>query len=253
VNEASAALIVIALGLQVRPGDLLSLVRRPGQLLRSLLAENVIMPIVAAMLAAAFHLHPAVQIALVALALSPVPPRLPKKEPKADGTPPFALGLLVVDGLFAIVFVPIALLVIGPIFAIPLHLSPGRVAQIVLVTVLGPLCIGLAIRCVAPPLAERIAGPLSLAATVALVAATVAIMATAWPAIVSLLENGTLVALVGFIVIGLAAGHFLGGPDPADRTGLALSTASGIQASLWQSRTPTSPSSGSCFLRSYFT
>jgi BASS family bile acid:Na+ symporter len=74
--------------------------------------------------------------------------------------------------------------------------------------------------------AERVAGPLSLVATVALVAATGSIMVTAWSAMVSLLENGTLVALAGFIVIGLAAGHFLGGPDPADRTVLALSTAS---------------------------
>jgi bile acid:Na+ symporter, BASS family len=127
VNEASTALIVIALGLQVRPEGLLSIVRRPAQPLRSLLAMNVIMPIVAATLAAAFHLHPAVMIALVALALSPVPPALPKRQIKAGGSPPFALGLLVaVIGMFAIVFVPIALKVIGPIFAVSVHCPRGR-------------------------------------------------------------------------------------------------------------------------------
>jgi bile acid:Na+ symporter, BASS family len=227
VNEASTVLIVFALGLQVSPGDLLSIGRRPAQLLRSLLAINVIMPIVAATLAVAFHLQPAVQIALVALALCPVPPRLPKKQLKAGGSPPFAFGLLVVVGLFAIVFVPIALKgVIGPIFAVPVHLPARQVAQIVLVTVLGPLCIGLAVRRVAPSVAERVARPLSEVATVALVAATMAIMVSAWPAMVSLLENGTLVAFAGFIVVGLTVGHLLGGPDPGDRTVLALSTAS---------------------------
>jgi hypothetical protein len=97
VEEASTALIVVVLGLQVRPGGLLSIGRRPAQLLRSLLAMNVIMPVVAGTLAAAFHLHPAVQIALVALAVSPVPPILPKKQLDAGGNSPYAFGLLVVS------------------------------------------------------------------------------------------------------------------------------------------------------------
>src|SRR5262249_58413083 len=37
--------------------------------------------------------------------------------------------------------------------------------------------------------------------------------------------HGVLYASAIFVVVGLVAGHFLGGPEPEDRTVLALSTA----------------------------
>jgi BASS family bile acid:Na+ symporter len=43
---------------------------------------------------------------------------------------------------------------------------------------------------------------------------------------VSLTGDGTIIALAAFVLVGLAVGHLLGGPDPEDRTVLALSTAS---------------------------
>ena len=55
----------------------LYVLRRPALLARSLLAMYVLMPIVAVALAVAFDLIPSVEIALLALAVSPVPPLLP--------------------------------------------------------------------------------------------------------------------------------------------------------------------------------
>lgn len=52
------------------------------------------------------------------------------------------------------------------------------------------------------------------------------ILFNALPAIPPLIGNGTVIAIIIFILIGLAAGHSLGGPDPDDRTVLALSTVS---------------------------
>lgn len=40
------------------------------------------------------------------------------------------------------------------------------------------------------------------------------------------MRNGTLAAIVAFVLVGLVAGHLLGGPAPEDRTVQALSTAS---------------------------
>jgi len=76
-----------------------------------------------------------------------------------------------------------------------------------------------------PALAERLAQPLSQAATVLLIVAVLPVLFTSWHAIVSLIGNGTLLAIVVFVVAGLAIGHLLGGPDSDDRTVLALSTA----------------------------
>jgi BASS family bile acid:Na+ symporter len=69
------------------------------------------------------------------------------------------------------------------------------------------------------------AKPVSLVATVLLFAGVLPILFTAWPAIVSLIGNGTVLAIAAFVLAGLAVGHLLGGPDPEDRTVLAFSTA----------------------------
>lgn len=49
---------------------------------------------------------------------------------------------------------------------------------------------------------------------------------TAWPHIWLLVGNGALAAFAGFVLVGLAVGHLLGGPDLDDRTALAIATAS---------------------------
>jgi bile acid:Na+ symporter, BASS family len=87
-------LTVFALGLGVSIEDVLFVCRRPALLLRSLLAMNLIMPLVAVALAEEFDLHPTIKIALVALAPSPVPPVPPNKQIKAGGTSAYALGRL---------------------------------------------------------------------------------------------------------------------------------------------------------------
>ena len=46
-----------------------------------------------------------------------------------------------------------------------------------------------------------------------------------WGALVASTGNFTIVALIAFAATGPAAGHLLGGPDPGNRTALALATA----------------------------
>ena len=86
--KTSIVFIVFGLALNASLDDALYLFRRPRELVRSLLSMNVIMPLFAAAIAVIFGLHPAVKIALLVLAVSPVPPILPKKEIKAGGARP---------------------------------------------------------------------------------------------------------------------------------------------------------------------
>jgi BASS family bile acid:Na+ symporter len=128
--------------------------------------------------------------------------------------------------LLAIVVVPAALELIESIFTVPLGISPGAIALVVLTTALAPLAVGIAVHRLAPGFAEKLAPSLAWVATVMLLASFLPILITAFPVIASLIGNGTIAALVAFVVVGLAAGHLLGGPDAEDRTVLALSTAS---------------------------
>jgi len=53
----------------------------------------------------------------------------------------------------------------------------------------------------------------------------VVILVAMMPTILALVGNGTLLAMVAFVVIGLSVGHLLGGPYPQERPILALSAA----------------------------
>src|SRR5262245_62121919 len=99
--------IVLALGLTATIQDATYLFRKPGLLFRSILAMNVIMALFAIVAALLFDLHRAVKIAIVALAVSPVPPLLPTKQLKAGGSESYTIGLLVAASVLAIVLVPL--------------------------------------------------------------------------------------------------------------------------------------------------
>jgi len=223
--QASIFLTVFGFGLQATREDLLYLLRRPGMLARSLVAMFVVMPLFALLVAALFDFHKAVEIALVALAISPVPPLLPRREVKAGGHGSYGLGLMATAALAAIVFIPLALDLLGRILGQPMAMPPGVIARVVLISVLIPLGAGMLFNALAPGIAERLSKPVSIVATTLLALGGVAILLSALPAALSLIGNGTILVIVAFIAVGLAVGHYLGGPHEAERTVLALSTA----------------------------
>jgi BASS family bile acid:Na+ symporter len=224
--QASVFLIVFSVGLGSTQADALYLVSRPRLLVRSLLAMNIVMPLVAAALAAAFDFDRAVNVTLVALAVSPVPPILPKRESKIGGRASYAVGLLAVAALLAVVFVPLAVKLIAWAFKTAGHVPEGTIMRLVAITVLVPIAAGIIVRRLAPALAARAARPISLVAMALLGVVGVVLLITAWRSAVAMFGNGHVLALAAFVAIGLAAGHLLGGPDPEDRVVLALSTSS---------------------------
>lgn len=224
--KTSIFLTVFGLALKTTMDDALYLFRRPSELVPSLLSMYVIMPLFAAALVALFDLHPAVEIALIALAVSPVPPVLPNKQVKAGGRGSYAMGLLVAAAVLAVVSVPLAVDLLGRVFGGSAQISVATIAQLVLTTVILPLAAGVAVRHFAPAFADRIGKLISLVAAVLLIASALPVVIIAWPSIASLIGNGTIIAIAAFVIVGLAAGHALGGPAPEDRTVLAFSTAS---------------------------
>lgn len=221
----SLFLVVFALGLSAQRGDALRFARQPGLLLRSLLAMNVIMAVVAVAISALFDLPAAVKIALVVLAVSPVPPVLPAKQAQAGGANDYAISLMVTASLAAIVLAPALVAVIGAVSGTGMAVAPGRVASAVLFSVVLPLLAGITVRFLLPDLAARIARPLSLAGTACLALAFLPVLLQALPAFWALVGNGVLLALAAFSIAGLLVGHLLGGPAPEDRAVLALAAA----------------------------
>ena len=226
VLKASILLNVFAIGLKAGVHDATYMFRRPGKLAKALLAMNILMPLFAVAFVLAFHLKHAVEVALVALAVSPVPPILPRKLRKAGATESDTIGLLVAVGILAIVFVPAAMEILERVFHVPLRMTFASVAALVFITIILPLALGIAVHTLAPVAADRLVNPIAKIASIALLLSAVAILFSGAPAIWELTGNGTLVAIAAFVLVGLLIGHFVGGPKPENRAGLAMATAS---------------------------
>jgi len=217
--------MVFSIGLGASVGDVTYVLRQPKLLIRSLLSLNVVMPLFAVALAKSFDFTPLVKAALVLLAVSPLPPIFPKKSQKAGGRFSYAIGLLVAATVVSIFFIPLAMKLLGRAFDLPLEMSPGRVVTLVLWTLLLPLAAGVAVHGLSPAFAERASPPIGKVGGILLLLGLVPILVKVWPAMMTLIGNGTLLTMVVFALVGLATGHLLGGPDPEDRIVLALSTA----------------------------
>ena len=225
VLQVSVGLAVFSIALQAHQGDLSYLLRKPSLLFRSLLAMNFVMPALAVATAVLFNLRPEVETALILLAIAPVPPVLPGKQRKAGGNVSYGIGLLTISAIAAIVTVPASIELIARVMGRDIHVPVGLIFKIVGITVLAPLMLGALVRRMAPALAERLARPLSRVGSVLLLVGVIPMFAAAWPGIMGLVGEYSLAAIVSFTVVGLLMGHLLGGPDPGDRTVLALSTA----------------------------
>ncbi|HVY05639.1 MAG TPA: hypothetical protein VHB46_06645 [Burkholderiales bacterium] len=225
--QISMALVVFCVALGVRPAEIAPLLRSPGLLIRSVLAMYVVMPLVAIAMAIWFDIRHAVEIALVTMALSPIPPILPNKQIKAGGNPGRTLGILALTAAVSVIFIPAAVTLIGRMFGRDLSIPPGTIFEMVAIALLLPAIAGMVVRQLAPMIADRIARPLSIVANVMMVVAFLPVLVKVWPAMMALVGDFTVVAIVIFAAIGILVGHVLGGPDEGDRAVLALAASTG--------------------------
>src|SRR5260370_39170547 len=72
-------------------------------------------------------------------------------------------------------------------------------------------------RKIAPTMAERIADPLTRIAGIVLLIGVLCILAFSLPTALARIGNGTIVAFVAFVIVGLTVGHLFGGPGSEQR------------------------------------
>ena len=223
--QVSLILVVFGTGLNASRSEVRYLMARPKQLGKTLLAMNVLMPLLVLLAVRSVPLHPAVKIALFTLAISPVPPLLPRQASKV-GLPHHVLSLLVTTSVLAVLTVPLSFAAGMVLLGHSTVIAVERVLLTVVVTVVAPFGAGMRARPGGPALAGRARRPLSLVAGVLLALSVIPILVTAWSAMLSLIGNGTLLAFATFAGAGLLIGHWLGGPEPSSRAVLAIATAS---------------------------
>ena len=217
---------VFSFGLNTTAADFRYLFERPGLLVRSLLAVLVLTPLAAVVLVRVFNFQLAAEIAVAALAISPLPPLLPSKETRAVGDASFGLALMAVLALLAIATVPLSAEVLELVLGRPFSVSAATIARMVLVAVILPLLAGMIVRARLPAVTERIEPIVSLLAKVMLTAAVLVLLIAMWRGITGAIGGGAIACMVVFVVLALVIGDLMGRPDRDHSVVLALSCAS---------------------------
>jgi BASS family bile acid:Na+ symporter len=217
------------IGLRQGTGDLARLFGQPGLLLRSLLSVLVFVPLAAFVLIATLPVPPEVALGLVLLAAAPGAPLTTRRSQMAGADEGYVSALQLTLAALAVVFMPAATAAFGTVLdpSVPIP-APGKVAgQIAAVTIL-PLTLGWLFARFAPGILRRRAPLLSRAAKLLFVAfALVVLLALAFvPDLRAKILIGWpgAAALTAMAAVALAAGHLLGGPDAAQRSGLATAS-----------------------------
>jgi bile acid:Na+ symporter, BASS family len=223
--QVSLMLVVASVGMQARWPDLTAIINRPGLVLRGFTAVNIVVPAVALLMVFILPMAPIIKVGIFIMAVSPLAPFVPGKMMKAGADSSYTVGLYVALLLLAVVIVPATLAFVSWIFGKELNAPVGPIAWLIVTSVVLPLLAGLAIGSVAPEASRRFAPVVHIVAMVALIPIVIMLLYAAGGHVIALIGDGTLLATFVTVAAGLAAGHWLGGPEPANRMALALAAA----------------------------
>lgn len=221
VIKVSVGALIFAIGLGSTATDLTYLWRRPGQLVRSLLAMYVVVPLAVSLLGKALALPGPVRLAIFVLSISAGAPLLPRKLSNL-GREGYVFSLVVTSSLVAIVTVPAWMELLGSLLGRESSLDPWAVARLIAKALLAPLAAGMVLHRIRPKTADKVSDWILKVAGAVLSIAGLTLLVLGRKLLFSV-GLVPLLALAGMAVVALAIGHGMGGPDPGDRKALAVS------------------------------
>src|SRR5262249_36259673 len=115
--KISIFFVVLRFGFEASLADVLFVFCRTGLLIRSRGSMYGIVPAFAIFLVKVFSLNPILEVALVGLSISPVPPILPNKALKKGGEKKYTFGLLAVISVLSLVIIPVEARIFNSIFS----------------------------------------------------------------------------------------------------------------------------------------
>jgi len=223
--QLSLVLTIASVGLRARWSDVLSVARESSRVLRAVIAVNVIVPSVATVAMLILPVEPMVKVGVLAMAIAPLAPLVPDKMLRVGASSSYTVGIYVALMLLAIAVVPISLALLRFVFNGTAEISVPDLASVVLFAGLAPLGLGLAIATLMSRYAAGLARVTSLLGGLALIPLVAIVLIYAGADIIALTGDGVVLAIILIVISGLAAGHWLGGPERNNRYALAIAAA----------------------------
>jgi predicted Na+-dependent transporter len=212
---------MLAMGLSLTIAQILRPLKNARLVILALLANFVLVPLLAYLIVLLIPLDQSLQIGLIVLATAAGAPFLPKLVQGAKGNVAFGVGLMVLLMVVTIFYLPIVL----PLLLPGVSINPWDIAQSLIVLMLIPLAIGLLIKSHSPESADQWQQMMNKISSLALLILLVVGLGLNISNIISLIGSNGLLALLIFIVGCLLIGLLLGGRDPGVRSVMGLGTA----------------------------
>ncbi|HLU64718.1 MAG TPA: hypothetical protein VKZ63_00490 [Kofleriaceae bacterium] len=218
---AFAVSSMLMAGVSFTLGEIVAPLREPNRIARALAGNFVLVPLLAAALAAAFSLEPGLALALILLGTAAGAPFLVKLLVIADGDVAMGTGLLVLLIPVTVLFMPLVV----PVLAPEASVNAAAIAVPLALTMVLPLAIGLGLNEVAPGWATRLRPVARAVSTVALVLLLVTTLLVHLGGLAELFASRAMIAVVLFVLGSFAIGVLVASPHPERRIVLGLGTA----------------------------
>jgi BASS family bile acid:Na+ symporter len=212
---------MLAMGLGLKVAEITAPLRNIRLVAMSLLANFVMMPLAAVVLARALRLDEPLGVGLLLLGVAAGAPFLPMLAQIARGNLAFAVALMVLLMVVTVGYLPIVL----PILLPGVSVNPLQIARSLVLLMLLPLAGALAVNAKWPAAAARAKPLFDRLSSLGLILVVVLLVVVNFSDVLSVFGTGAILAGLLVIAMGYGAGWAFGGPDADTRTVLGLGTA----------------------------
>lgn len=213
-------LSMLSIGLAARVDEIVAPLRRPVWVLRALLVNFVLAPVVVMAMAHWLPLDPGYELGLMLLAFAAGSPLLPKLAEAGRTDLASATSLMVLLMALSVVVMPLAL----PLLVQGMQVDPWRIAAPLIMLMLAPLAAGMVWKHFAPQLGDKLLPAITKLSNIGFVAVVLLICGTNLPALIGVLGSGAIAAAIGFVVLLYALAWAVAEPQPASRRLLGYAT-----------------------------
>jgi BASS family bile acid:Na+ symporter len=187
----------------------------------ALLANFVLVPLLAYAIIKIIPLDPSLQIGVILLGTAAGAPFIPKLVQGARGNVAYAVGLMFLLMVVTIFYLPVIL----PLLLTGVEVNPWDIAKSLIVTMLVPLVIGMLIKSHSPDVADHWAPVMQKISGLSILILLVVGLGLNISNILSFIGTLGIGAMVLLILGSLVIGMLFGGGDPGVRSAMGLSTA----------------------------
>lgn len=212
---------MLAMGSGLLLGQIIEPLRNVWLVVFGLVANFVLMPLGAFVLARLLRLDEQFGIGLLVLGCAAGAPFLPKLAQLAKGNLPFAVGMMVVLMVITVAYLPIVL----PLLLPGVKINPLQIAQSLVILMLLPLAVGLFLRARLEAIAASVKPWLDWLSNISLILLIALISTANIDKVIQVFGTRGILAGLLFIAFGFCVGWLLGGPGNDTRRVLALGTA----------------------------